>query len=285
VAALRNSTSPPREHETELSSLAQIVQHLPEVEPMGIILHVTRCGSTLLSNALSAGENVFSVGEAPAFDKAAQFPPSRDARTPGIGTRSLRDFCKTFAYYRGADATQVIIKTGLGAVTRLSAIRAAWPKVPCVMLIRDPIEVAVSNLQSPSRTLLDWYHTPSSVTSAVPEEALRGSIAEFCAWVVGWTCTAALDQLDEKCLLLDYRDLTPDAALRVADFFTIRLTAEGKAALQRAFLHDAKRGGEFTPDVKRKEKAATTSLADSIDRWAREPYEALLRSSLRLRSV
>lgn len=62
LAALRNRVPPPREHETELSSLAQSVAHLPEVEPAGVIFHVSRCGSTLLTNALSSGEDVFALG-------------------------------------------------------------------------------------------------------------------------------------------------------------------------------------------------------------------------------
>ena len=284
VAALRASLPTPRENETDLSSLAQSLAHLPEVEPAGIIFHVSRCGSTLLSNALSAGENVLAVNEASAIDQAMRLAANPGPRGMRTGAAALTGLCKAFAHYRGSPAQHLIVKTGMAAVARLRAVRSIWPNVPCVMLTRDPLEVAVSNLQGPPKALLEWYEVPSTCFADVPDEALACGIAEFCAWAVGRICSEALEQLDDKCLLLDYRDLTPSAALRVAEFFSVRLTDEGRDSLRGAFLFDAKRGGEFAPDADRKKKAAKASLVESVGRWARGPYEDLLRSPWRLQA-
>ncbi len=284
VAALRASLPTPRENETDLCSLAQSVAHLSEVEPAGIIFHVSRCGSTLLSNALSAGENVLALNEASAIDHAMQLAANSGAHKRA-GAAALTGLCKAFARYRGSSAQPLVVKTGMAAVARLRAVRSIWPNVPCVMLIREPLEVAISNLQGPPKALLEWYEAPSACFAKVPDEALAGGIAEFCAWAVGRMCSEALEQLDDKCLLLDYRDLTPNAALRVAELFSVRLTDEGRERLRRAFLFDAKRGGEFAPDGDRKKKAAKASLVESVDRWARGPYEDLLRSPWRLQAT
>src|SRR5271170_2236904 len=48
VAILRRDNRP--ELETGHSLLASGTMHLPEVEPAGIIFHMTRCGSTLLAS-------------------------------------------------------------------------------------------------------------------------------------------------------------------------------------------------------------------------------------------
>ncbi len=282
VAALRSRVPPAREHETELSSLAKSVGHLPEIEPAGIIFHVSRCGSTLLSNALSAGEDVFAIGEAPAVEKAMQMAASGAPRAARVGARALKDICRAFAHYRASAAPRLIVQTGMAAVTRLRAVRSMWPTVPCVMLIRDPLEVAVSNLQTPPKALLEWYDEPSKCFFPVPGEVPARGIEEFCAWLVGPICSEALEQLDDKCMLLDYRDLTPAAALRVAEYFSVRLSDDERDSLRRAFLSNAKHGGEFKPDADRKKRAATASLAESVARWALGPYHALLRSPLRL---
>lgn len=285
VTALRSRVPLPREHETELRSLAQNVAHLPEVEPAGIIFHVSRCGSTLLQNALAVGENVFVVGEASAIDRAMRLAARREPSAAYAGAGALRDLCKVFGHYRGSSAPQLILKTGLAAVVALRGIRSVWPDVPCVMIIRDPVQVVVSNLRSPPRVLLEWYDAPSRCFAGpVPEEALGRGLEEFCAWLVGRICGAALEQMDSKFLLLDYQDLTPEAALRVAEFFSVRLTDEGREALRRTFLFDAKRGNEFKPDADRKKKAATPSTLEAVARWALADYEALLRSDLRLRA-
>lgn len=284
VAALRGRVPRPLEHETELASLAQCSAHLPEVEPAGIIFHVTRCGSTLLSNAVAAGENVFAVGEGFAFDKMIQLAAHPEPFAASVGARALRDLCKIFAHYRGSPAQQLVLKTGVAQVVGLRAIRSIWPMVPCVMIVRDPVEVVVSNFRHPPSVLLEWYNTPTScLAGPVPEEALGRGIEVFCAWLVGRMCSVAAEQMDARCLLLDYLDLTPEAALRVAEFFSVRLTCDGREALRRTFLFDAKRGIEFKADTDSKKKAATASMAESVARWALAPYEALLQSEWRYR--
>jgi hypothetical protein len=262
--------------------LPQLVSHLPDVEPAGIIFHVSRCGSTLLSNALSAAENVLVTGEAPAIQKAIQLAANASPRVSSTGAGTLRAMCKAFAYYRASQAQQLIVKTGMATVIGLRAIRAIWPSVPCVMLVRDPIEVAVSNTQSPPKSILDWYDNPSAcIAGAPPNQVLERGLEEFCAWLIGRTCEVALQQLDDKCILIDYTDLNAETALHVAKFFSVPMTADTIKILRNAFRLDAKHGGEFRPDGEVKKKAATPRLAEAVARWACGNYEALLRSDLR----
>jgi len=285
VAALRGRIPPPREHETDLASLAHLAAGLPEVEPAGIIFHVSRCGSTLLANALAAGENVFAIGEAPVFEKMMRLTARREPYSASAGAEALRALCRVFGHYRGPSGERLILKTGMGTVVTLRAIRSVWPSVPCVMLIRDPVEVVVSNFQTPPRALLEWYDAPAGCIAApVPEEALGRGLEEFSAWLVGRICDAALVQMDDRCLLLDYRDLTPEAVLRVAEFFRLRLTDGEREALRKSFRFDAKRGGEFNADADKKKNAATAAMTEAVARWASAPYEALLHSHLRLRA-
>jgi hypothetical protein len=285
VAALRSRVPFAREHETEVSWLAHAVGHLPDVTPAGIIFHVTRCGSTLLQNALATGEDVFAVGESAALEKL-MWQTSYGEPRAGASASALRDVCKAFGHYRGSSKPQLILKTGGAGVVALRALREIWPNVPCVVVIRDPIQVVVSNLRNPPSMLSEWYDAPSKCClGSVPDQVIKAGVQEFCVWLVGRICSTALEQLDDRCLVLDYQDLTPEAALRVAEFFSVRFSADGTEALRKTFLSDAKYGNEFKPDAEKKKMSATASMRESVARWATAPYEELLRSSLRLRVI
>src|SRR5580658_7118041 len=60
VAALRDGLPDAAEFETSIAELAK-GDAAPPVLPAGIIVHVTRCGSTLVLNALRAAENVVGL--------------------------------------------------------------------------------------------------------------------------------------------------------------------------------------------------------------------------------
>src|ERR1019366_5688912 len=64
VRALRCSKPPARERVTNLQTLFDVASAYREVEPSGLIFHVSRCGSTFLTNILKAGAGVLALSEA-----------------------------------------------------------------------------------------------------------------------------------------------------------------------------------------------------------------------------
>lgn len=285
MASERGRVPVPREHETEFEALTQNVAHLRDVAPAGVIFHVSRCGSTLLSNIVSAAEGVFVVSESPAFERMIRVAARPESFASEAGARALADLSKAFGYYRGSPAQQLVLKTGLSTAVAWAAVRRVWPEVPCVMLVRDPAEVVISNVQGPSRTLLEWYNNPAACSAGtVPTEVIGRGLDVFCAWLIGRVCSAALEHMDERCLLLDYRDLTAETAIRIAEFFSLGLADDRRNDIDRIFLYDSKRGYEFEPDTDRKKRAATESITESVARWALDPYQLLLKSERRLRT-
>jgi len=71
VERLRIRNPPAVEFETDLFALSGVQAHLPPVAPRAIIFHMSRCGSTLMLNALrAAGARVVAPGEPQPVERA-----------------------------------------------------------------------------------------------------------------------------------------------------------------------------------------------------------------------
>ena len=102
VARARARIPRPRELDTDLSVLRAAASRLPEVLPAGIIFHVSRCGSTLVSNALSVASEVVVLSEVPAVDQMMDMAESSEPYWAETGRQGLRDLVSVFAHHRGA---------------------------------------------------------------------------------------------------------------------------------------------------------------------------------------
>lgn len=99
VAKLRASTPPQPEIETDRSALGRAVETLPVVVPAGIIFHVSRCGSTLIANALACVDKVLCLNEPPAFNHMLHLATSPCTYWAKVASDTLRDLTTLFAYY------------------------------------------------------------------------------------------------------------------------------------------------------------------------------------------
>ena len=134
VNSLRDGERPPLECETELSALERAAGSR-SVMPSGIIVHVTRCGSTLLTNALRAAEHSVVLSEPQIFGRVLGWVGSPAPYWARVGLDLVRQVSAVFAHYQGNDVSQpVILKCGAEGLFLLRAIRAALPIVPCLVL-------------------------------------------------------------------------------------------------------------------------------------------------------
>jgi hypothetical protein len=210
----------------------------------------------------------------------ARSASARRAKTGGDG---LRHLSKVFAHYRGSPPQQLVLKTGMGGIAGFGGARAVWPAVPCLMIIRNPAEVIVSNLNRVASSVRDWRVMPEScVLGTPPTEVISACAQEFCGWVVGRVYAEALAQLDDKCMVLDYKDITPESVMEIAAFFGLRVSEGRERAFQDTFLFHAKRGHLFDSDTEAKLQAATSAVVGSADRWSSRLYRDLLKSRLRI---
>lgn len=168
-------------------------------KPAGIIFHVSRCGSTLIANALKELDGVTVYSEPPALNDIL-FPPHPWTRTETIA--ALRTTTKSLCRHAGGSA---VLKLRSWNTLFAHLILEAFPLTPWVFVVRDPVEVGVSVLNKPP-TWLRAFPKPDNPflpfidgSAATAEEYMAKMFAAFCD-AIGQVVPA-------RGIVLDYREL------------------------------------------------------------------------------
>ena len=112
----------------------------PGTAPAGIVFHVARCGSTLVSQLLKQHRGAVVYAE-PAPVNDILVPPHRWPRARLAG--ALRSLGESFARHAGRP---YVLKLSSWSTLFCDVVAEAFPETPWVICVRDPIEVAVSLL-------------------------------------------------------------------------------------------------------------------------------------------
>ena len=285
VRKLKSADPPARERTTNVRVLTAMASKLPPVAVSGVIFHVSRCGSTLVSNALRAGDGVTVLSEAgpvgtffrPDLFENSPLPSERWEET----RKTLFDcVIRLFAHGARAVEPKVVIKCHAASVLSVSLVRSVWPDIPFVVLIRDPVEVIVSNLEK-SATWVKVRNKPEAASKVFgwPAAAVeRMTAEEYCARGIGRFCECASQVVDERCWVIDYEHLDLWSLYGISSFFRIALPPSNSPIMQRvlsSYTKDPAQLRQFEDDRVRKQHEASESVREAARRWAEKPYQAL----------
>ena len=288
VDKLRKANPPAREMETDVETLIRVSGRLPSVRPAGFIFHLSHCGSTLIANALKTSERAVVVSESHAVNavlrgRCMNISPYLRESWERSRAELLQSLFSLFAHYRTGEAEALVVKFVSLDILSIRLVRACWPDVPCVIVIRDPVEVMVTSIKGRgwmsfkdhpdvARELFGWSDLPRPVEAMIDEE--------FCARVLGSFCEAALASVraggHEKCMILDYADLNPDRMRATAAFFGLELPEN--AAVEDVFVpyaKDPEKRIPFRDDRELKQKLATVLLRSAANQWVMDSYSKL----------
>jgi hypothetical protein len=281
VVQLRGAHGKREEWETDLRTLLEMAQLFPSTRPAGVIAHVSRCGSTWISNCLKTAENVTVVSEAPPVNQVLDpaFAPQEAQYPEAVRQQMLSSLVTTFSRYRGGEPTHVVLKLAFYGLFAISRLRSYWPDLPILILIRNPVEVIASNVFRPPGWLVtrdlsgkerafDW----------VPKNPWAMTDEEYAARAIGSLCQSALQQFDRGCMVVDYENMNDAAMERIASFFGLHLPAAQDPAFRTMMSADAKDRTNKGKFVKAKAEHDLTSISEAAEKWALEPY-------LRLRAL
>lgn len=245
----------------------------PGLRPDGFILHMSRCGSTLVTQMLAAVPQHLVLSEPQIVNDVLRAPASAEERV-----RRLQLVVGALGRPRRGDERAYVLKLDPWATHDLPLLRHAFPDTPWLFLSRDPAEVLVSHRRQPGMHMWPTVVPPElfglelASASAMPFE-------EYGALVLGAICRHALAYRDERALFLDYREL-PGAFDRVLDWFGIVCSAAARATMEAVSRRDAKNPTRtFADDTAAKAQAITPELRAAVDRFAQPAYEELLRAS------
>lgn len=279
VARLRGAY--PSDHDnprprTSLAALREIPAGLPLA---GLVFHISRCGSTLVSRMLASSRRNVVVSEAPIFDELLRL---RD-RLPRLAADEHLALLRGAARALGpppADggAERLFIKLDCWHIFSLELLRQAFPGVPLLFIHRHPLEVLVSLMHQPSLALVPGTVTPTQLGLSVAErDAL--SREEHAAAIIGAffrAATAARQHL----VPLAYEALPGGLTAALPEsFFT---GDERRDFLSAAAFHSKRPSESFQADGEKKRGGASPVLRAACARYAELEYVKWLSAENRV---
>jgi hypothetical protein len=246
-----------------------------DAAPVGIIFHVARCGSTLVSQLLKKLDDVAVYAEPQPVNEIL-VPPHGWPRADLVA--ALRALGRAFARHAGGP---YVLKLSSWNTLFCDIVTDAFPETNWVLCLRDPVEVGVSLLQQPPGWLSGAAESSRGLAEMIAPDGVPGSREELVARTFGAFC-AAMARLDaERGRLVAYEALPAAVWDTVAAHFSLKVDARQQARMTHAARTHAKAppGGcrQFAPDSATKHATASPELRRAIDAFARPHLERLVR--------
>lgn len=280
-ACLRHPFNMLFRHQTPVEALRQCYEARPGLPPSGFIFHLSRCGSTLVSQMLSSLTQNVVIAEAPPIDSVLR------ARSHNVSdeTRAcwLRWMISALGQRQTGEERNLFIKFDSWSILDLKNIKQAFPDVRWIFLYRNPVEVMVSQFRRRGAHLVPGVLDAEILGMDYPS-VLQMQPEEYCARVLAAVCDAALRHHDSSsAMLINYSQLPGVVWSSLLDFFHVEYTAADIDRMRRTSQFDAKNPSlQFVNDTEVKNREASQQVRRMADRWLMPLYERLeaLRPSL-----
>ena len=259
---------------TPLADLASWTDRPASLEPTGLIFHMSRCGSTLISQMLVASSANIVVSEASPIDAVVRLEASEDERVA-----LLRAMVGALGQARTPGETRYFLKLDSWHACVLPLFRRAFPHTPWAFLYREPAAVMVSHARRTGMQMVSQLVPPGFY-------GLDGGGQtwgeDYFAQVLGRICEAVVSEYPGGGLLVNYDALPHAVWTRLLPHFGITPALGEVEAMAAASSFDAKAPGvRFTPDTATKRAAATPAIEAAVQRHLAGIYaqlEALRRA-------
>jgi len=244
------------------------------LRPDGLIFHLSRCGSTLIAQALGALPEHLVLSEPAPVDDVVRSPLHDASVSDGRRVRWLRAVVAALGRRHHGDERHFVLKLDSWHVHDLALFERAFPGVPWIFVYREPLEIVVSHARQ-----FAWgmsaANAPAMMGMGVVSAAAMPRI-EYIARAVGRMCEAVLTHGVSAGALVHYRELPVAIWERIAPRFGLPVDERAAAAMGAAARRNAKDPARvFSSDREAKLFETTGEMRAATARWAQEPYERL----------
>jgi hypothetical protein len=226
---------------------------LDDNEPAAIIFHISRCGSTLVSQLLSTSNQNIILPEVPFFDDLLRLPYQYPDFSPDKTSKFLTAAIKYYGQKKSAAEKRLYIKTDSWHIFFYEQLRQLYPTVPFVLMYRNPNEVfnshkklagmqAVSGLIEPAifgfKSGEEVPYHPDPYLSAVLERYLNKYLQ--------------ITETDNNFLLINYNEGPMPMMQKIAAFTGTPIDSNLLADMKERSRYNSKKPGvifaESTPN-------------------------------------
>ncbi len=242
---------------TPIEFAGRIAEQRSGLEPSGFLLHMSRCGSTLVSRSFALRADTLVVAEAGPIDDVLTV--EAPGITDDVRATWLRWIVDLLTRRREPEQTRAVIKLDAWHARFLRILQRAYPDVPWVFLHRNPLEVLVSHLRTPSY-MMAFGKAPAASGMSVPDAARIGR-ADYCVRVLSAILDGVRASDSPPRCSVSYREL-PDAIWeRIGPAFGLTFSEREIARVRAGAAYHAKQPMvTFVPDSQEKSAAVTPEL-------------------------
>ena len=256
-------------HETPIETLGELHSVDPGLRPDGFIFHMSRCGSTLVSQMLaSLGQNIV-ISEASPIDRVLRAAADRERRID-----MLRWLVSVYGRRRDAEE-HFFIKFDSWSTLDIDLIAEAFPDVPWIFLYRDPVEVIVSHMRKRGSQMI-----PGSMEHVLPSLDLAASLQmpaeQYCARVLARICESAIAADRSNALFINYNRLPGAVFDHILGHFKVHYPAVDLQTMTAAAEMDAKTPSlPFVPDSESKRADASDTARTAAREFVEPLYQQI----------
>lgn len=224
---------------SDISILPEWAADVNVIEPTVFIFHISRCGSTLISQALGINDEHIVLAEVPFIDELLRlsdsncWPGQTDPKT------ILKAAFGLYGQNRNGKKKHLFVKTDSWHIYFLPLLRQLYPDVPFVLLYRKPDEVIRSQqkkrgIQAIPGLISDHILGISSTEEFNLDMHMAGVISSFL------TSFIRIAQEDKLTLPVNYNEGVENIVKRIAEFTGIELNGEDLYQIRQRSRFDAK---------------------------------------------
>lgn len=261
---------------TSLASLDIQAQAVQTITPAGFIFHLSRCGSTLISGCLSELDTSCVFSESPVLTEIL-LDPTLNETSQKHYLQQLIDLQASVFPTR----PDVVIKWNAWDIFRWALIRAIYPQVPVIFLVRNPVEILASHQRLAGR-----HMSGDSVLAAhYPELAppLKDeNILDFRVRVLAALLTAMKKHCHEvNVRIVDYVQVDLNKIYALCNYFAVAPSSEARLSVARRMNVNAKSLGQsFSGDSEQKRQQFSASDKTLIESRLLHLYQQMVSSAL-----
>ncbi|BAU54947.1 sulfotransferase [Mucilaginibacter gotjawali] len=226
-------------------------KNLKYIQPSAVIFHISRCGSTLVSQMLATSDENIVLAEVPVFDDILRLSfkePAVDDATIGNLLIAALKFHERGAYTGSLNEKQekrVFIKTDSWHLFYYKQLRQLFPSVPFILMYRTPDEVFRSHRKQPGMQSVKGLIEPEifginalNMEDMSPDIYLASVLENYLS---RYNEIVAKDKL---CLLVNYNEGPMAILQKIAAFSKIQISKKDWQYMHDRSLYHSKKPNE-----------------------------------------
>jgi hypothetical protein len=228
---------------SNIEVLPEWTNGLDTTQPAAFIFHISRCGSTLLSQLLAMDPENVVLSEVPFFDELLRAPFKQEPYATFSQQEMLRAAIHFYGQVRLGPERRSFIKTDSWHIFFYKLLREMYPHTPFILLYRTPAEVIRSHQKKRGMQAV-----PGVIESELFgfDEHITTDLDQYMAAVMEKYFTLFLEviETDPNTLLVSYNEGMLNVTLQAAQFAGYEISESLKEQMAERCQYHAKYPGE-----------------------------------------